>query len=166
VRLTRVPSRTWLLVAIFIAIILLIVLIARRELVQTQFARFKSPDPAHVDEIILDAQIPQSFNSKEEMFQALLRIAVPGSALNGKILRLPDGSTVWLESIEIPGRGQDRVVVFRELNGKLRNCDDFVYDPYQYTIADVRSAGEQLSYLDPTGKPVPVSRLQHRAPSP
>jgi hypothetical protein len=166
VRSTRVPARKWLLVAIFIAAILLILLTASREYVQRQLARVPNPDSAQGEKNVLDAEIPQSFSSKEEMFQAVLGIVVPGCSLNGKILGLPDGSTVWLESIEIPREGKDRCVVFRERDGKLLKADDFVYDPVEYKIDGVQSAGDQLSYLDKMGQPVPVTRLQQRAPKP
>ncbi len=165
----RAHYRTWIAVAILIASILLIVLAAHREFVQRQlarFGRFGTFDSAQVEKIILEAQVPKSFSSKEEMLQAVLAITVPGCGLSGNIISQPDGSTVWLESIEIFGRNKDRCLVFRELNGKLLKCDDFVYDTNQYAIVDVQRDGDQLSYLDRTGQPVPVIRLEQRAPKP
>jgi hypothetical protein len=156
-----------MLVAICIIPILLIALAEVREFVQRRFAlftHFKTFDSPEGERTLLDAEIPQCFSNKEEMFRALLEVKVPGYGLSGNTLWQSDGSTIWPQSIEIPGGGKDRCLVFREVDGKFLKCDDFVYDPNHYTIADVRTSDGQLTYLGPTGQTVAVIRLEPKAP--
>ena len=94
---------------------------------------------------MLAAAIPQTFNSREEMVRAVLEIKVPGYGANGNTLSQPDGSIIHLWCIEIPGRGKDRGLVFREAGGKLVKLDDFVYDSDRDAdLSDVRSDGDRL----------------------
>lgn len=161
-RWPRVPYWVWVLVGLIVIPILLIVVGEVRKFVDRRIARFvqfKTLDSATEERIMLDAAIPQTFSSREEMVSAILDIKVPGYGANGNTFSQPDGSIIHLWCIEIPGRGKDRGLVYREAGGKLVKLDDFVYDSERDVISDVRIAGDQLSYVDFSGHPVPVTRI-------
>jgi hypothetical protein len=161
-RWPRAPYWVWVPLALTFAPILLIAVGELRKFVDRRSARFmhfKTLDSAREERLMLDVPVPATFSSWEEMDRVVARIKVPGYGASGSMLSQPDGSIIWLECVEIQGRGKDRCLVFREVEGKLVKLDDFVYDTNSYGISNVRSDGDRLSYEDWRGRTVPVVRL-------
>ena len=171
-RWPRVSKWVWVPLALFVRPILMLVALIgaavflvvmgetrdsldRRD---ARFERFKTLDPEKGERIMLDEPVAETFNSREEMRRAINDIEVPGYGTIERSFRQPDGSTIWLESIEIPERDKDRGLVFREAGGRFVKLDDFVYDSDNYGISDVRIDGERITYVDLNGREVPVIR--------
>jgi hypothetical protein len=162
-RLPRVPRWVWVPVVAIAAPILLIVAGEAQKFIVRQnarFDRFNTFDPATTEKMMVDMEIPEFFSNRDEMLSNLYMIKVPGYGSSGKPFVQPDGSVIWFESIEIPGRGKDRGVVFREVNGRLNKLDDFVYNTEKHLIFDVQIDGDTLSYVDTEGRAVPVNRTR------
>jgi hypothetical protein len=125
------------------------------------FKEFKTAlDPATAERIRRTGEMPDTLNSRAEMIDAVSAIKAHGYGLFGASRTLPDGSILWLHSIELPGQRKDRCIVFREADGKLTKLDDCTYDRERYHISDVRRDGDDLTYLDPRGRTVPVTRKE------
>ena len=162
-RWPHAPYWVWVLVALITTLCLVFVGAEIRDFGRRRFARFmhfNTLDSAKEERIMLDAEIPPTFNSRVEMLRTVEGLKVLGYGVSGNMLNQPDGSIVWLQSIEIPGRGKDRLLVFREVGGKLIKLDDCVYETNSYVISDVRGDGDRLSYVDSTGRTVPVTRIR------
>jgi hypothetical protein len=160
-RWPRVPYWVWVPIALVVAPVLLIGAGELRKFVDRRIARFvhfEALDSATEERIMLDAAVPQTFSSREELHRAIFDIKVPGYGARGNMLSQPDGSIIRLWFIEIPGRDKDRCLVFREVGGKLVKLDDFVCDSERDLITDVRSDGDRLVYMDWSGRTVPVTR--------
>lgn len=103
-----------------------------------------------IEKAMIDATFPSSFASREEFIHALFKLKFPGYGLGGlgSQPQTDDGSTLYVESVEIPQRDKDRYLVARESGSRLDLIDDFVSNTATNAIRQVTLQAGKLSYYD------------------
>ena len=108
-----------------------------------------------IEQVMESVKIPRSFKNREALIRFMLfDLEFPGYGLSSSVSTLTDdGSTLDLESVEIPQADRDRVVVARETDGQWKLVDDFIYDTAGTNdISRVRLAHHELQYFDNAGR--------------
>lgn len=109
---------------------------------------------ARIEKTMVTARIPSSFKSRDEFFHFMIfNLEFPGYGMGGieGHAQTDDGSTLLVESIEIPQRDKERVVAMREFGGKLNLLDDFVYGSASNVLKNAKLEGKTLRYHDKEG---------------
>lgn len=108
-----------------------------------------------IEQTMESAKIPTSFKDREAFIHFMVfDLEFPGYGLSsiGGNMRTDDGSTLEVESVEIPQADKDRVVVVREFGDQLKLVDDFIYDTAgTNAISRVEMEHSQLRYFDNAG---------------
>ena len=104
-----------------------------------------------IEKVMLSVKTPPSFKNDKEFMAFMFDLEFPGYGLSGCGAESDDGSTLDVESVEIPQRSKDRWVVVQETRGKLNLVDDFVYGSDSNLIAHVKLTKKRLSYYDQKG---------------
>ena len=81
-----------------------------------------------IEQTMLSVKIQSAYKNREEFIRALFDLKFPGYGLGGigQATETDDGSTVEVESVEIPQHDKDRYIVTRESRGTIIVLDDFV----------------------------------------
>jgi hypothetical protein len=108
---------------------------------------------ARIEQAMVEAPFPATFASSKEFVRALFDLGFPGYGVGGigDQPQTDDGSTLDVESVEIPQRYEDRYLVARESGGHLTLIDDFVSNTSTSRIKHVKLQGMKLSYYDSSG---------------
>jgi hypothetical protein len=113
-----------------------------------------------IEQAMESAKVPASFNNHEELIHFLVELEFPGYGMGGGEQSVTDdGSKLYLESIEIPQRDKDRVIVIRESGGNLKLVDDFVYGTATNAILRVKLEKQKLGYFDRRGQLIREKQL-------
>jgi hypothetical protein len=106
-----------------------------------------------IEKIMIEASFPSSLATREEFIRALFDLKFPGYGAGsiGSQPQTDDGSTLLVESVEIPQREKDRYLVARESGGRLVLVDDFVATTATNVISQVKLQAGKLHYFDRTG---------------
>ena len=117
-----------------------------------------------IEKVMIAAPFPSSFASSQEFFHALFRLKFPGYGLGGldDHPETDDGSTLMVESVEIPERDKDRYLVVREAGGELKLLDDFVSGTASNAIAHIKLQGTNIYYYDGHGSVVREKGVEAR----
>jgi hypothetical protein len=113
-------------------------------------------DPAEiglVQKLVMDAPVARVYHSREQYIRDSMDWTFPGygSTAFGAGPQ-DDGSTISMESEEIPKANRDRYLVFRWHGETGVLLDDFIYDDSKMLIAKVRIENGQLSYYSPANE--------------
>jgi hypothetical protein len=103
-----------------------------------------------IEQAVISAQIPTSFKTRREFIHALFELEFPGYGVGsiGESVQTDDGSTLDVESVEIPQRDKNRYIVAREFAGQLTVVDDFVSGSSTNAISHVKLEKQKLHYYD------------------
>jgi len=101
-----------------------------------------------IEQVMVSATIPTSFKTRKEFIHAVFELQFPGYGLGGEAAQTDDGSTLDVESVEIPQRDKDRYVVAREFAGRLTEVDDFISGSSTNAISHVKLEKQKLHYYD------------------
>jgi hypothetical protein len=115
-----------------------------------------------IEQVMISAKIPSSFKNREEFTHTLIYdLKFPGYGMGGigEQPQTDDGSTLDVESVEIPQRGKDRFIVVREFQGHLNLLDDFVFGTATNVIKHVKLEKQKLFYYDTQGNLVREKQL-------
>jgi hypothetical protein len=109
-----------------------------------------------IEKVMVEATFPSSFTSREEFIHKLFKLKFPGYGLGGtgSQPQTDDGSTLMVESVEIPQRDKNRYLVVRESGGHFALVDDFVSTTATNAITQVKLQARRLSYYDGNGSVV------------
>jgi hypothetical protein len=106
---------------------------------------------ARIERLVSEAELPDSFSSREELTQAVFDLKFPGYGLSCfSEKEQEDGSVLTGFAIEIPRAEKDRYLVFRGRNGRFTRIDDFV-ESSDLAILQVREEKGQLVYCNREG---------------
>jgi len=110
---------------------------------------------------MISAKVPTSFSSRAELDHFLIHdMKFPGYGLSvGQRGVTDDGSLVELESVEIPQRDKDRIIVVRQSEGSLHLVDDFVFETATNGVKQVQLTNQILRYYDNSGRLVREKRI-------
>jgi hypothetical protein len=116
-------------------------------------------DPNNIDprengrvaELVRTAPVAASYDSTSAMIFAVGEVSFPGYGSMAGATKQVDGSSLYLNSIEVPRAGQNRIIVYRERDGRCTLVDDFVVSDDVH-ILDVADREGKLVYLDYAGK--------------
>ncbi|MEY2429166.1 MAG: hypothetical protein QOJ40_2051 [Verrucomicrobiota bacterium] len=104
-----------------------------------------------IEEAMVSAKVPASFKNREEFSHFLFfDLKFPGYGLGsvGASAQTDDGSKLHVESVEIPQRDKERVIVARESAGRLELVDDFIQAATTNEIARAKLENNRLFYYD------------------
>lgn len=103
-----------------------------------------------IEQVMTTAKVPPGFKDPEEFIHFMLDLKFPGYGMGGLGVtpQTDDGSTLIIESVEIPQREKERVVAVRQSGGKLITIDDFVYSPFTNRISAIKLENQTLRYYD------------------
>jgi hypothetical protein len=103
-----------------------------------------------IEQAMTTAKVPPWFKDPEEFIHFMLDLKFPGYGMGGLGVtpRTDDGSTLIIESVEIPQREKERVIAVRQSGGKLITIDDFVYSPLTSRISAIKLENQTLRYYD------------------
>lgn len=103
-----------------------------------------------IEQTMVSARIPASFGTRKEFIHALFDLKFPGYGMGGigEAPQTDDGSTLEVESVEIPQRDKDRYIVAREFAGQLTVVDDFISGSSTNAIGHVKLEKQKLHYYD------------------
>ena len=114
-----------------------------------------------IEQAMISAKVPTSFSSRAELDHFLIHdMKFPGYGLSvGQRGVTDDGSLVELESVEIPQRDKDRIIVVRQSEGSLHLVDDFVFETATNGVKQVQLTNQILRYYDNSGRLVREKRI-------
>jgi hypothetical protein len=106
-----------------------------------------------IEKVMVEAKLPSSFATRKEFIHALFGLKFPGYGLGGigSQPQTDDGSSLDVESVEIPQRDKDRYIVVRDSGGRLVVLDDFVAGTATNAIRQVKLQAGKLSYFNEGG---------------
>jgi hypothetical protein len=127
----------------------------------TEYENYKD-DPNNLDtnelpriERAMEAvKIPESFSDRKAFIKFMFEFEFPGYGLGERGAQTDDGSTIELDSVEIPQAGKDRVIVVRkESDSELKLVDDFIFNHGETNyFGRVLLVHRQLEYFDRQGR--------------
>lgn len=103
-----------------------------------------------IEQVMTAAKVPPWFKDPEEFIHFMLDLKFPGYGMGGLGVepQIDDGSTLIVESVEIPQREKERVIAVRQSEGRLRTIDDFIYSPLTNRITAIKLENGTLRYYD------------------
>lgn len=102
-----------------------------------------------IEQIMTNAPVPDTFKDREEFLRFVtFNLVFPGYGEGSFEERADDGSILDSETVEIPQRDKDRVIVVREADGQLKRVDDFIYNTATNEINEVKLEKQVLRYYD------------------
>jgi len=103
-----------------------------------------------IEQAMVSAKIPASFKTPKEFMRAVFDLRFPGYGLGGigEAAQTDEGTTLDIESVEIPQRDKDRYIVAREFAGQLTVVDDFISGSSTNAIRHVKLEKQKLYYYD------------------
>lgn len=102
-----------------------------------------------IEQIMTSAKIPETFKDRKAFIEFMVyNMGFPGYGMSSFMGTTDDNSTLHIESVEIPQRDEDRVVVVREIGAQFKLVDDFVYATTTNEIARVVLEKKSLRYYD------------------
>lgn len=102
-----------------------------------------------IEQIMTSAKVPAAFQDRQKFFEFMtFELTFPGYGASSMGGVTDDGSQLDFESVEIPQRDKDRVVLVREAGGQLKVVDDFVYNTATNEIESVELKNQMLRYYD------------------
>jgi hypothetical protein len=113
-------------------------------------------DPAEIpkmQQLVESAPIEKHFSDRQSLIYAMFQLKFPGYGLSSfGEKKQSDGSTLDLESVEIPQSDKQRFFLFRGDANGYTLIDDFVSS--DAGISNVTVAGNQIVYSDRKGAPI------------
>lgn len=102
-----------------------------------------------IEQVMTTAKVPATFKDRKEFIEFMVfQLTFPGYGASSMGGVTDDGSQLDFESVEIPQRDKDRVVLVREADGQLKVVDDFVYSTATNDIRSVELKNRTLHYYD------------------
>lgn len=102
-----------------------------------------------IEQIMTNAPVPATFKDSEEFLKFVsFNLVFPGYGEGSFEERADDGSILNSETVEIPQRDKDRVLVAREVDGQVKLVDDFVYNTATNELGVVKLEKQVLRYYD------------------
>ena len=97
-----------------------------------------------VQSLVKTAPVPSSFPTRKAAADALYELMFPGYGYS----MLGLGDPIALFSLEIPGSGQERFLLFAPFDGTWNLVDDFVWAESAGYINHAAIKGDVISYYD------------------
>jgi len=117
-------------------------------------------DLDRIEQAMTSVKVPKTFRDREELVGILFDIEFPGYGLEmGMRVEADDGSRLEFESVEIPQRGKERVIVVRDVGTQMKLVDDFIYSTDTNEIKDAKLEKQVLRYYDDQGRVIREKRL-------
>lgn len=107
-----------------------------------------------IEQAMTNAPVPATFKDSDAFLRFMLDLEFPGYGLGGLGVspQIDDGSTLLIESVEIPQRGKERVIAVRQARGQLKTINDFVYKPEETRISAIKLEKQTLRFYDPQNR--------------
>jgi hypothetical protein len=104
-----------------------------------------------IEQSIVSAKVPESFANQQELFHFLLgNLKFPGYGMGGigDHAKADDGTSLLVETVEIPQRQKDRVLTFSQSGEQLKLVDDFVSSTATNRLRHLELKSKVLHYYD------------------
>lgn len=106
-----------------------------------------------IEQVMTGAEVPRTFKDRKTFIEfVVFKLTFPGYGASSMGGPTDDGSTLDFESVEIPQRDKDRVLVARDAGGELKLIDDFVYSTATNDISSLKLEKGTLRYYDHKGQ--------------
>lgn len=102
-----------------------------------------------IEQAMTNASVPAVFKDRKEFIHFVsLDLAFPGYGEGGFAIQTDDGSALEAETVEIPQRDEERVIVVRQTTGPLNLVDDFICRTGTNEISTAKLEKQTLRYYD------------------
>jgi len=103
-----------------------------------------------IEQTMLSVKIQPTYKDRREFMSAMVDLTFPGYGGGGigEVPQTDDGSTLYVQSMEIPQRDKDRYVVARESDGQITVLDDFVSNSIGNEVRHVKLEKQTLRYYN------------------
>jgi hypothetical protein len=102
-----------------------------------------------IEQVMTNAPVPATFRDRKEFIHSMtFNLRFPGYGEGGFETETDDGSTLEAETVEIPQRDKERVIVVRQTTGPLNLVDDFIWNNATNEISAAKLEKQTLRYYD------------------
>ncbi len=116
---------------------------------------FNTNELDRIESVMTFVQIPHSFVNREDFIHTVMfDLRFPGYGVSSYPAQTDDGSTIEAESVEIPQRKKDRIIVARADGTKWNLVDDFIFQTLTNSVSRIKLENQVLRYYDSAGKMV------------